>query len=149
MNLAITQFLAAAAASGPKLEDISKSYQDSLGGDLDTDKFLYILLGVISLIVLLAVLAQQRKRFTRKKSTNRPGKLLREIIRAAPLKKRELKQLKILADNADTEEPVQNPLALMLCPSVIARTIQKKRLKVDRKALIGVARKAGLQVAKR
>src|SRR4051812_45122112 len=120
MILAINQLL---AADNDKLKAISRSYEDNLGSNLDTDKFLYVLLGLISLIVLLAVLAQQRKRFVRKKSTNRPGKLLREIIRAAPLKKRELKQLKILAENADTEEPVQNPLALMLCPSVMARTI--------------------------
>jgi hypothetical protein len=140
----------AATAAAPTQQDVFRSIQDNVGGSqVDSSQFLYVLLGLVCLIVILAIITQQRKRVVRRKTANHPGKLLREILRAVPLKKRELKQLKLVADNADTDLPVQNPLSLMLCPSVIARTIQKKRLKADRRALISVARKAGLHVAKK
>lgn len=148
MSFIFTKLLAAAAAA-PSQDDVFRSIQDNVGGEnVDTSKFLYVLLGLISLIIIIAVLGQQRKKLVRRKTNNQPAKLMREVMRSAPLKKRELRQLKLLAEHADAEQPVQNPLSLLLCPSVLARTIQKKKVRVDRRALISIARKAGLHVAR-
>jgi hypothetical protein len=141
--------LTSPATAAPTQQDVFRSIQDNVSGEVDTSKFLYVLGGIIALVILIGVLGRQRKRAITRRSLNHPGKLLREVLKAAPLKTKELKQLKILADNADVDRPLTNPLTLMLCPSVMARTIQAKRLKFDRRALTSIARKAGLQVVRK
>jgi hypothetical protein len=138
------------AVAAPSQEDVFRSIQTNVGGGtVDSSKSLPILMAVIGFVLLLIVASQRRKRVVVPKALNHQGKLLREVLKAVPLRAKEVKQLKVLAENADADEPLASPLTLLLCPSLMARTIQSKRLKVDRRALASVARKAGLQVTRK
>ena len=149
------------ALAAPTQEDVFRSIQHNVGGgsgppgsgDIDPMTFLLVLVGLIVLIVLISLATRQKGKATAApKVRNHQGKLLREVLKSVPIKSKELKQLKLMADHADASGPAVSPLTLLLCPSVMARTIQQgpgKRMKFDRRALVSVARKAGLQVAKR
>jgi hypothetical protein len=52
---------------------------------------------------------------------NHHGKLLKEIAKSAHLRPREVKRLKILADDVGRRrgEPLASPLVLLLCPSLM------------------------------
>lgn len=138
-----------AYAKPPTQEDVFKSIQENVEGNLDGNLLLGILLGIIGLIVLLAFVTRQKKRVVHPKALNHQGKLLREVLKTVPIKGRELKQLKIVAEHVEGDRPIASPLTLLLCPSLMAKTIQTKRMKIDRRALMSVARKAGLQVSKK
>lgn len=140
---------APATSAAPTQEDVFRSIQDNVGGEVDGSRFLYVLLGLASLIVLLALVGRVRAKPPGSKALNHQGKLLREVLKTVPLKGRELRQLKVLAEHADVEGPVASPLTLVLCPSVMARTMQDKKLKLDQRAALSVARKVGLQVSRK
>ena len=146
-------FLVAAAATpraAPTQEDVFRSIQDNVGGTpMDTSKLLPFALAAVGLVLLLIVASQRRKRVVAPRALNHQGKLLREVLKTVPLRGKEVKQLKAIAEHADGGQPLASPLTLLLCPSVMAKTIQSKRFKVDRRALASVARKAGLQVTRR
>ncbi len=56
------------------------------------------------------------------KVTNHQGKLLRELMKSAGLKRSQIRQLKALsADLAAKNQPVQNLATLLLCPSLIKK----------------------------
>ncbi|QOV90292.1 hypothetical protein [Humisphaera borealis] len=155
-NLGLTLLLAlavpfagGAGAAGPSQEDVFRSIQDSVGGNTDAPDLLPYVAGAVGLLLLVVIVSQRRKRVVTTKSLNHQGKLLREIVKSVPIRGREMKQLKIVAENTETDGPQPSPLTLLLCPSVMARTIQRQRMKVDRRALMSIARKAGLQVAKK
>lgn len=139
--------LATPLLAAPTPEDIAKSYANSMEGNIDGAMFLYIVGGLIAVVVVISLINRKwRTAAPGKKSLNHQGKLMREVLKALPLKGREVKQLKALADMTESEKPLASPLTLLLCPSVLAKTIQAKKPRGDRKALINVARKAGLKV---
>lgn len=137
------------AVAQPSQEDVFRSIQDSVGGSAETPDLLPYVAGAVGLLLMVVLISQRRKRVAAPRSLNNRGKLLKEIVRSVPIRSREMKQLKIVAENADTDGPQPNPLTLLLCPSLMAKTIQSKRLKIDRRALTSVARKAGLQVSRK
>jgi hypothetical protein len=69
-----------------------------------------------------------------------------------PLKPKEIKQLKLLCEasrrrqeeDGAREEGVENPLTLILCPSVLARTLKDRPANVDRAVVAGLVRKMGV-----
>ena len=141
---------AAPARAAPTQEDVFRSIQDNVGGStVDTSQFVPFALAAAGLVLLLVVASQRRKRVVAPRPLNHQGKLLREVLKSVPLRGREVKQLKAIAEHADAGRPLASPLTLLLCPSVMAKTIQGKRFKVDRRALASVARKAGLQVTRK
>jgi hypothetical protein len=72
-------------------------------------------------------------------------------MKTVPLKPAELKQLKLLVERKRAEEDgageasVENPLTLILCPSVLVRAMRNPPPKVDRKVIAQLARKLGAQ----
>src|SRR4051812_49501189 len=50
------------SSAAPTQQDVFRSIQDNVSGEVDASTFLYILLGIIGLIVMIAVLGRQRKR---------------------------------------------------------------------------------------
>lgn len=135
------------ASAAPTPEEISKSFSQNMDGEVNASTFLYVVGGALALILLLSLANRQwRKGTTTPKVLNHQGKLMREVLRSIPLRGREVKQLKALAEQVEAERPLASPLTLMLCPSVLAKTIQTKKPRGDRKAIIAVARKAGLKV---
>ncbi len=137
------------AHAAPSQEDVFKSISENVSeSPADWSKFLPFLLAAIGLVILLSLFSQRRKRVVTPKALNHPGKLMKEVTRNIPIRASELKQLKLLAEDAGTPTPVQSPLTLLLCPSVLARAIQhrqQRRAKIDRKAVVALARRVGLQ----
>lgn len=139
------------AAAAPTQQDVFRSIQESVGGQTESPTFLPYAAGIAGLLLLLVWISQRQKqrRVIAPRSLNHQGKLLKEIVKAVPIRNREMKQLKVVAENVETDAGQPSPLTLLLCPSLMARTIQGKRLKVDRRALASIARKAGLVVTKK
>ena len=75
-----------------------------------------------AVIVLLAVLSKRTKKKSVAKAVNHQGKLLKEIAKSVGLKRGELRKLKSLADGQN----VENPLTLLLCPSLLAKSLKRK-----------------------
>jgi hypothetical protein len=92
------------------------------------------------------VLGSRAKRQAVPQPLNHSRKLMREVMKAVPLRRGEVRQLKLLADAAtvDGGEPVESPLTLLLCPSVLARAMKSRPAKVDRAVIARVVRKMGL-----
>jgi hypothetical protein len=84
-------------------------------------------------------------------AVHHPGRLIREVLKAVPLKPKEVKQLKLLAEASrrlhaagGNEEGVEYPLTLILCPSVLARTLKQQPANIDRAVIAGIVRKMGV-----
>jgi hypothetical protein len=144
------------ALAQPTQEEVFQSIKDNVGpSQTDYSKLLpYALVGLG--VVILAVLVSQRKRqeTATPKPLNHQGKLLREVLKTVPLRAAELKQLRMLADAR--EERLASPLTLLLCPSLLAQAVQvrqaqgsKGKGKLDRKAVLELARKVGLVTEKK
>lgn len=149
--LALPLLVPATASAQPTQEDVFKSISDNVSGNnVDVSKFLPFFLAGAGLVLLVAVISQRRKREISPKALNHPGKLTKEVLKQLPLRPAEMKQLRILAEDANGEgDPLTSPLTLLLCPSVLARQIQRRNTKVDRKATMSLARKMGLSVARK
>lgn len=120
-------------------EEVFKSIQDNVGQSADPKKFFAFMAGAAGLILLLAVLSNRKKRQVTPKTLNHHGKLLKEIVKKVDLRPAEIRQLKMLAEG----QKVSSPLTLLLCPSVLAKAVKERPGKVDRKVLMGVAKKLG------
>ena len=127
-----------------KQEDVFKSISENVSGSSDPKMLYAILLGMAAIIFLAVVVNALRKRESKPRGVNHQGKLLKEMLKAMPLKKGEVRALKTIA----TEQGCSWPLTLVLCPSLLAKGINA-RGKSDRKWAMAVARKLGLTAAKR
>jgi hypothetical protein len=131
------------ASAAPTQEEVFKSIQDNVGSPTDSRKFLLYVCVSGGVFILLALFSQRRQRQVIPRALNNHGKLLKEIMKGVPVRPREIKQLKTLTDQ--TQVPggttVQDPLTLLLCPSVLARAVQNPRCKADRRVLQQVLRK--------
>jgi hypothetical protein len=138
------------ASAAPSQEDVFRSIQQNVGKrSEDSGKGLAILAaGAGGLIMVMLVGSKLRRRQAAPKSVNHAGRLLREVMKSVPLKPKELKQLKLLAEESrrDGAEPVESPLTFLLCPSVLAKTLKSRPAKVDRAVLAQVVRKMGAGV---
>jgi hypothetical protein len=139
------------SSAAPTQEDVLRSISQNVSESSGGGKLLAVVAGGVGIVLLLAVLQQRQQREARPKSVQHPGKLLKEVMKTVPLKPAELKQLKLLVERkrGDEEEPgqvsVENPLTLILCPSVLVRAMRNPPAKVDRKVIAQLARKLGTQ----
>jgi hypothetical protein len=136
-----------------KQEDVFRSLKTDLTeSGCSSSTMIGLLAGGIGLLLVLAFFSRQNKRQAAPKAVNHEGKLLKEIFKNIPLKPAEHKQLRLLASayNAhksqdDASRPaIDNPLVMLLCPSLFARSIQVKPPKIDKKLVAGMALKMGL-----
>ena len=121
-------------------EEVFKSISDNVGGSADPRLF-YFVGGITVVVVLVLTLVNLvKKRQALPRHVNHHGRLIKELQKKKiPLKSGELRQLKIAA----AEQGCQNPLTLILCPSLLAKRVNA-RGKADRKTLLAVARKMGI-----
>ena len=144
------------SSAQPTQEEVFRSIKENVGeSKTDYSKLLPYLVAGAGFVVLLALLSQRRREETAPKALNHQGKLLKEVLRSIPLRAAELKQLRILAEEG-RDEPLESPLTLLLCPSLLAEAIQSRQAsgskgkgKLDRQAVLDVARKAGLVTGKK
>ncbi|MCC6415329.1 MAG: hypothetical protein IT582_05430 [Opitutaceae bacterium] len=110
------------------MEDVFKSVGDEVNQTADPSLMLALLLCGIGVIIILALMSNRKKRQVTPKAVNHQGKLLREIRRSVQIKPAQLRKLKALADDISQArgEPLQSPLTLLLCPSLMAEAMKKK-----------------------
>jgi hypothetical protein len=128
---------AAHALAAPTQEEVFQSINQNVGSTVDISKYIPWILAAIAVVIMAAVYNQRKSRPTSAKRLHHAGKLLREIRRAIKLKSSEMKQLKLLAD----EQKVESPLTLLLCPSVLAKSLRSRNPKVDRLILEQIIRR--------
>jgi hypothetical protein len=110
------------AAANP--DDIFKSMGDSMGAEVNPAQILAILASIVGLCVLISVFKKRADRAPRKSNElNNPSKLLRQVAKEAGLSRGEVKELKKLAQL----QGVENPLTLLLCPSLMQAAIAKRK----------------------
>jgi hypothetical protein len=129
-----------AAHAAPSQEDVFKSISDNMGEKSDSGNFLAGLLAIAAVAILVAVISKRRQRVVHPKTLNHQGKLLREVLKNTSLRPAEVRLLKSLAES----QSMDNPLVLMLCPSVLEKALRQKNGKFERKVATQLARKAGL-----
>ena len=136
------------AYAAPTQEDVFRSIADNVGQQPgESGNGLAVLLCAAGgLVLLVVVLGSRARRQAVSQPLNHPRKLMREVMKAVPLRRGEVKHLRLLADAAaaDGGEPVESPLTLLLCPSVLARALKNRPAKVDRSVIANVVRKMGL-----
>lgn len=138
------------SAAAPTQEEVFKSISQNVSeGDGGGRTLLAVILGGVAVVMLLTLLSSRRTRKSTPKALNHPGKLLKEITRAVPIRAVELKQLKLLVEaERNAGEPIDSPVVFLLCPSALTTAMRAGRVKVDRKVMAGLARKLGLVTRK-
>ena len=105
-------------------DDVFKSMGDSLDSDINPLHLAAVVGGVILLVALIALISNRvQRRPSGKTSSANVTKLNRQLAKAAGLKAREVKQLRLLA----AQEKIDNPLVLLLCPSVLKLAASKRQ----------------------
>lgn len=137
---------ASPSAAQPTQEEVFRSIGQNVSEPVDSRRVLAVVAGVGGVIALLVVLAHSKRRVGRPKTLNHQGKLLKEVLRSVSIKPAELKQLKSLAQEAQSrdENGPDGPLTLLLCPSVLAREAQRNPRTLNRKVLGGLLKRMGL-----
>lgn len=114
----VFNLLAAATA-----DDVFKSMNTSMAEEVNPAHVLAVVAAVVGLIVLLSAFKRKADRGPKKGETGHPSRLLRQLAREAGLTRREVKELRKLA----VLQGVENPLTLLLCPSLMQAAIAKRR----------------------
>ncbi len=122
-----------------KQEDVFKSISENVGGSADPTIMYAVGIGTVVLVVVLVLANKFKNRQARPKAVNHQGRLIRELTRKLPLKKSEIRHLRLMA----AEQGCDSPLTLILCPSILAKGLAAKS-KADRKVIMSVARKMGV-----
>lgn len=140
MLLAIVAVLSFATPllAPPTLDEVFKSVNQSMEQRTDTRPLLAAFAAIFALLLLLVVVNQRgRKTVAKVKSSNHPHKLTREVLKAAGIRRSELRQLKLLAE----AQNLSSPLTLLLCPSLLARGIKDPGIRADRQVLAALGRR--------
>ncbi len=150
--LVAVAFLVAQApvSAAPTQDEVFKSISDNMGNSHDPgmgDKTIKgVLVGAVGLVVLLTFVGMRQRKPRSAKTLNHAGKLTKELLKKIPLRKAELKAIRTLAEvKVDDARVVENPLVLMLCPSVLSRCAGKKGLKIDKRVVESLIRKLALK----
>ena len=129
--LAAVLLLPALAKAAPTQEEVFRSINQNVGGTVDIKKIYPYLAGLAGLVIMACLYNHRQNRPLTGPKVNHSGKLVREISRRIHLRKIEVKQLRLLAD----EQKLENPLTLLLCPSVLGKAARTKNPRVDRRVL--------------
>ena len=131
-------WVAPLALAQPTQGEVFRSIGENIDGQTrDSGRTMALVAAAGGLALLLVVLSQVRKREVAPKALNHHGKLLREVARNLDLRKSELRQLKLLAE----ERGISSPLTLLLCPSLLSQAAAETRDgRVDSRAVSAVMR---------
>lgn len=140
---AVLSIARCSVADPPTQEQVFKSIQDNVRSSTDSRNFIVFLCVSGGVIIVLCLFRQREKRDAAPKAMNHHGKLLKEIMKSVPVRPREIKQLRLLAEQTPVpgSDTVHDPLTLLLCPSVLSKAVQNPRSKADRRVLQQVLRK--------
>lgn len=143
-----SRFMLPHALAAPTQEDVFKSIQDNVSDSTDLSGLLPFALAAAGVLLLLTVVSQRRQRAAQQpRKLNHSGKLMREVLGTIPLRANEVRQLKLLAEDAAAGGAPVDPITLLVCPSLLARAIRARQTRggrMDRKAVTTLARKVGV-----
>jgi hypothetical protein len=110
-----------ACLAAPSQDEVFKSIQNNVDSHSDNGVFLAVLAVIAGVVLIVAVIHSRSHRPTGSSAAlNNAGKLTRELMKATGLKAGQLRQLRTLADElGDRGTPIDNPLTLLLCPSLL------------------------------
>jgi hypothetical protein len=135
-------FAVALSASGvlatPTQQEVFKS--DNVGQKTDSGHFLAVLLAIAAVAVFIGIFSKRERKAAVPRALNHQGKLIKEIMKGVHLRPAEVRQLRTLADAQDLE----NPLTLLLCPSVLEKAIKERPKLIERKVMLQITRKMGM-----
>lgn len=150
LAIVLTLFMNGALQAKPSQSDVFKSIQDNVGKDSDTptDALPWIGAGVVVIIICVVVSRRQAVKAT-PRVVNNPGRLMREVMNQVDLSPRDVKQLKLAAEEvaaeSESESEQLNPLVLVLCPSLLVKIANDKETKADRKSLVAMLKRMGIR----
>ena len=104
------------------LDDFYRSTRESLTEAPSTGRIVALLALAGALLILLIVLHLWYQRQAVPKTINNQGRLTKEVGRSLAMKSDELAQLTRAAE----EQSLASPLVLLLCPSLLSKTIAAK-----------------------
>lgn len=109
-------------------EEVFRSIKESVSSQPASGSLLPFFCAGAGLLILLVLIGNRQREKATPKAVNHAGKLLKEVSKAAGMKPSELKKLKNLAHQAGERQgsPLQSPLTLLLCPSVLAATMLRQ-----------------------
>lgn len=128
-------------------DEVFKSIEQSVGEktQFDSRPVILLLCGGGLVLLLLSLMSRRQKKAVTPRALNHPGKLIKEVLRDVPLKSGEVRQLKTLASSLEPETgTAPDPLALLLCPSLLVKGLKNSGERVDRKTVAQVVRKLQL-----
>lgn len=132
------------AEAKPTQNDVFRSIEDSVSESSDSSgpSVWPWVCGGLGVVIVVILIGRRQNQQIASKAVNNRGKLLRELVRVVPLKPKELKQIKTLADELPLapDRPLASPLVLLLCPSVLEKAVREKSTRADRKTLHEIAR---------
>ncbi len=102
--------------------------------------FVVLIAGVVTILIWWNNRQEKPKKI---KHVNHSRKLMRQISREMGMAGDEIKQLKLLADlyERDKGQALENPLTLLLCPSLLTRSIESGESAIDRQVIGRLARR--------
>jgi hypothetical protein len=109
------------AAEQVRLEDVFRSTQESIDGGAGPGRAIALVLSLVAFGLLLLALQHRRRGQIAPKAINHQGKLVKEVVKGLPLKAAEMRQLTKLAE----EKQLSSPLVMLLCPSVLAKSLSE------------------------
>jgi hypothetical protein len=120
-----------------------KSMSEGVSSAGESHAVLPIILAVIGVILLLAWLGTRERKAAKPKPVNHSRKLLKQVGREVGLAGGEIRQLKLLADvhERTAGEKLHSPLTLLLCPSLLGKTMESADTRVDRATIARMARR--------
>jgi hypothetical protein len=132
------------AVAQPTQEEVFRSIGENVNEPVDSGRVLGVLAGIAGVIVLLVVVSQRRKRDATPKALNHHGKLLKEVLGSVSIKSAEMKQLKAIVQDGKSRgesDCAESPLTLLLCPSVLIKTVKAHPGKVDQSVVAGLLKR--------
>jgi hypothetical protein len=102
------------------------SIRQTLGERVDTHMFIWLAVATAVVVGTLVYFSWRSRKSARE--LNNPTKLIKEVSQAIGLKPAEMKKLRMLVEKLDqpAKSATRNPMVLLLCPSLLAKTMKKK-----------------------
>ena len=125
------------------LKSLSSGVSGDTGQPTGGSHLLAFIILIIGVVLILLWWNARQSSPKKAKPVNHSRKLLRQISREMGLAGDEVKQLKVLADihEQSTGQPLQNPLTLLICPSILTKSLETDDVKIDRAVVARMARR--------
>jgi hypothetical protein len=134
---AIATYCARNVSANPTQDEVFRSINQNVGSTVDLEKLIPFVMMGIALVLMLALYNYYRKRKVVAKPLHNSNKLTRQLAQALNLTSAEMRQLKQLA----AAQEVENPLTLLLCPSVLGKAMKTDPTAFERETMAGLVQR--------